>query len=223
MKLSLSSTTDGSPESLNLHGILAHSRANGPGVRTVIWFQGCTLGCPGCFNPNTHSFAPALRVSVEALIHHLAQLPADIEGITLSGGEPLQQPFRLLELLKGVRSLTRLSVLLFSGYSLEEIYNHPTGPDVLRLIDVLIDGRYVQNERLARGLRGSSNQTVHLLTTRYRLCDIEQVPLAEVVVAANGLVSISGVRPPMGLCGCAPANTDRKTSSTVRSKSPQSE
>ena len=182
---------------LNLHALMPRSHANGPGVRTVIWFQGCTLGCPGCFNPATHAPTPQQHIPVAALVERLiADAPA-IEGITISGGEPLQQSDALLRLLSAVRMHTTLSVLLFSGYTLREIRQMPYGPQLLAHVDVLIAGRYVQTRRLAHGLRGSANKTVHLLTDRYTLEDLEHVPPAEVWIDAQGHISISGIAPPV--------------------------
>jgi anaerobic ribonucleoside-triphosphate reductase activating protein len=181
---------------LNLHAIVPCSRANGPGRRLVIWFQGCTLGCPGCFNAATHASEPRLMVSAEELVERMLAAERTIEGITISGGEPLQQPEALLQLLGAVRARTKLSVLLFTGYTLPEIRHLPLGPHILAQVDVLIAGRYVQARRLALGLRGSANQTVHLLTARYTLEDIAQVPAAEVWIDAAGTVSISGITPP---------------------------
>jgi anaerobic ribonucleoside-triphosphate reductase activating protein len=180
---------------LNLPAIVEWSRANGPGVRTVLWFQGCSLGCPGCFNPGTHELRPRLEVSVTDLLDRLASVPPHIEGITVSGGEPFEQPDALLELLSGVRQRTPLSTLVFSGYTLGEITRLPLGPPILSAIDVVIAGRYVEARRLARGLRGSSNKTVHLLTDRYRMEDVESVPEAEVWIDSEGSVSLSGIAP----------------------------
>lgn len=150
---------------LNLHALWPHSRANGPGVRLVLWFQGCTLGCPGCFNLATHALEPCWQVSVEEIIERIVAEAPPIDGITFSGGE--QQPEGLLQLLSAICSRTTLSVLLSSGYTIAEITHMPLGPAVLAHVDVLIPGRYVQTRRLARGLRGSANKTVHLLTDRY--------------------------------------------------------
>jgi anaerobic ribonucleoside-triphosphate reductase activating protein len=180
---------------LNLHAILPQSRANGPGVRTAIWFQGCTLVCPGCFNPDTHSSEPRLLAPPEQLVARIAAEQDGIEGITLSGGEPLQQAEGLLELLCGVRLATRLSVVLFSGYTLEEILAMPLGRDILAHVDVLIDGRYDQMQRLARGLRGSGNQRIHFLTGRYSLEDLNRVPRAEVFISPDGRITATGINP----------------------------
>jgi anaerobic ribonucleoside-triphosphate reductase activating protein len=181
---------------INLQAVLPRSRANGPGMRLVAWFQGCSLGCPGCFNPATHGTDPHLVLPVAELADRIARAAGDIEGITLSGGEPLQQPDALLALLRQVRGRTDLSVLLFSGYTLDEIRRMPCGSAVLDQLDVLIAGRYDRTRRLADGLRGSANQRIHLLTDRYTLVDIESTPAAELVITPDGRVITSGISPP---------------------------
>lgn len=174
---------------MKIHAIEPRSRANGPGARFVVWFQGCTLGCPGCFNPATHGDGPDSDVA-----DVIAQLCAarDIEGLSLSGGEPFQQPEAALALLLAARSLG-LSTLAFSGYTLEEA--RAIAPDVVAKLDVLIDGRYVAGERLATGLRGSANQRIQLLTDRYTLADVEATPVAEIRIAKTGEVVLTGVNP----------------------------
>ncbi len=170
-----------------VHAIEPRSRANGPGARFVVWLQGCTLGCPGCFNPSTHA-AGGREVEIESLDF------GDADGLSLSGGEPMQQPAAALALLD--RARTRgLSTLMFSGYTLEELRALPLGPEVLARLDVLIDGRYVSTERLATGLRGSANQRIHLLTARHTLAEVEATPVAEIRIAASGEVVLTGVNP----------------------------
>lgn len=177
---------------VRLHGIDPRSRANGPGVRFVVWLQGCTLGCPGCFNPGTHAPDGGTATTVEAIAAQLAASGA--EGLSLSGGEPLQQPEAARALLDAARALG-LSTLAFSGYTQDEIRALPGGPAILERLDVLVDGRYVAGERLGRGLRGSANQRIHLLTERFTLADVEATPVAEVVIGADGLVQLTGVDP----------------------------
>jgi anaerobic ribonucleoside-triphosphate reductase activating protein len=157
--------------------------------------QGCTLGCPGCFNPTTHDALGGREVSVDELAAEMARARnAGSEGLSLSGGEPLQQAPAAVALLDAARSLG-MSTLAFSGYTLEEIRELPQGPDVLARLDVLIDGRYVSTERLASGLRGSQNQRIQLLTARYALSDIEATPVAEIRISATGEAILTGVNP----------------------------
>ncbi len=175
---------------IRVHAVEPRSRANGPGARFVVWFQGCTLGCAGCFNPATHE-AGGRELTVAELA---AQIPADVEGVSLSGGEPLQQPIAAAALLEAARA-RGLSTLAFSGYALDEIRALPGGDAVLANLDVLIDGRYVAGERLATGLRGSANQRIQLLTARYSLADVEATPIAEIRIARDGELVLTGVDP----------------------------
>jgi len=178
-----------------IHAVEPRSRANGPGARFVVWMQGCTLGCPGCFNPTTHDAAGGREVEIDELAAQLARAKAaGVEGLSLSGGEPLQQPAAAAALLGAARALG-LSTLIFSGYAIDEIRALDGGPAVLALLDVLIDGRYVAGERLATGLRGSANQRIQLLTDRYTRADVEATPVAEIRIGPTGEVVLTGVNP----------------------------
>ncbi len=129
------------------------------------------------FSLNRHAFANKTRASV-------------------SGGEPFQQPEAFERLLAEVRARTALSVLVFSGYRLDEILAMERGPAILGHIDVLIAGRYVPARALGEGLLGSANQTVHFLTDRHGMADIGEVPQAEIQIDALGRVAVTGVAPP---------------------------
>jgi anaerobic ribonucleoside-triphosphate reductase activating protein len=142
------------------------SISNGPGNRFVLWLQGCPFRCFGCSNPDFLEFRVATEMSVSA-VRSLAFAHSQIEGITLSGGEPMSQAEALSALLPDLRH-AGLSVVCFSGYTLDEILAaaDPWQQQLLSLIDVLIDGRY--NAKVpGAGIRGSANQQVHFLTDRY--------------------------------------------------------
>ena len=179
---------------IRIHAFEPRSRANGPGARFVVWFQGCSLGCPGCFNPATHDPDTGRDAAIDELVDELARARAGIEGISLSGGEPLQQPEAARALLDAARGLG-LSTLAFSGYTIDEIRALPGGPDVVARLDVLIDGRYVARDRLATGLRGSANQRIQLLTERYARADVEATPVAEIRISPTGELVLTGVDP----------------------------
>lgn len=180
---------------LRVHSILPFSRANGPGVRAVVWVQGCSLGCPGCFNPGTHPFTGGQLTSTDDLFERILSLGQAIEGITLSGGEPLQQRPAVLDFLERVRRETPLSAILFTGFTWEEVAAMPEAGRFLACVDVLIAGRYVEARRLARGLRGSADKTLHLLTDRYTRADLETTPDGEVVLLPDGRLVVSGISP----------------------------
>jgi anaerobic ribonucleoside-triphosphate reductase activating protein len=177
-----------------VHATEPRSRANGPGVRFVVWMQGCSLGCPGCFNPGTHRSDAGAGTSrdVDDLLAEIAAAGAD--GVTLSGGEPFEQPEAALAILAGARRLG-LSTLAFSGFAIDELRARPLGAALLAQLDVLIDGRYRAGERLGAGLRGSANQRIHLLSGRHTLAEVEATPVAEVRIGPDGTVVLTGVDP----------------------------
>ncbi|MEN4012834.1 MAG: 4Fe-4S single cluster domain-containing protein [Bellilinea sp.] len=181
--------------SLRVHHFEPSSRSNGPGIRAVLWLQGCTLRCPGCFNPHTHPRKGGKVLPVETIAKWIGRIARDIEGITLSGGEPLQQMRSVIRLLRLIRSQTDLSVILFSGYEMAEIQVMPRAQTLLGLIDMLIAGRYVADRRAGRGLVGSENKTVHCVTNRYTAADLQSVPDAEVIINPNGTILATGITP----------------------------
>jgi len=179
---------------LRIHALLDHSRANGPGLRAVLWTQGCTLACPGCFNPETHSNQGGEAVSVAALAERVQSIPG-IEGLTISGGEPLQQIAPLTGLLRHLRRSTSLGIIVFTGFEPNEIQRLPGSAGLFAQMDVLIAGRYRQEQRRATGLRGATNKQLLFLSSRYSLADFESLPDAEVIIAPDGQVTFSGIDP----------------------------
>jgi len=162
----------------------------------VIWLQGCSIKCPGCFNPKTHPVDRGSWLDVDELVSWILHRGDAIEGITLSGGEPLEQLPAVLRLLGDIKSRTSLSALLFTGYAWPDVLRMPGADDLLNCLDVVIAGPYDRSVRLDDGLRGSSNQTVHFLTDRYGPDDLREVPPAEAIISADGEVVLSGVHPP---------------------------
>lgn len=116
---------------------ICHSLEHGPGNRLVIWVQGCSLNCRGCFNPETHSHSQGREYEVQEIADIINR---ETEGITISGGEPLDQAEVLLEILRKVR--TDLTVILFSGFSIDEIVADDTKRKCLLHVDLAITGRY---------------------------------------------------------------------------------
>ena len=185
-----------SPEAvLRIHSFLPLSYSNGPGKRAVIWVQGCTLDCPGCFNPETHSPEGGVLVSIDELLQRMKELGNSIEGISISGGEPLQQIRPLLKFLKRVREETEFSVLIFTGFAWEEIQRLSQVEEFLKVVDVIISGRYDLSCPVEDGLRTSANQEIHLLTERYNMGDLQVVPEGEVIITEQGEVILSGTYP----------------------------
>lgn len=180
---------------LQLHDFLPSSRSNGPGNRAVIWFQGCTLACPGCFNPATHSPSGGKNLTVEELVRQMQSITPEPDGITISGGEPLQQLPALLYLLTELKTHLPLPIILFSGYTMEEIQRMPHIDPLFTNVDVLIAGRYMERDRIAHGLRGSSNKTMHFFSDRLKPTDFLDLPDVEIILTAQGEVIQSGINP----------------------------
>jgi anaerobic ribonucleoside-triphosphate reductase activating protein len=175
------------------------TRAEGPGARYAVWLQGCSLRCVGCCNP--HLFEPAAGVLLDpaALVAEMRAVRGQIEGLTLLGGEPIDQAEALVPLLHGSRALG-LSVMLFSGFTLAELHARPETAvhEVLALVDVLVDGRYdASRPEPARLWAGSANQRFHYLTDRYspaieRPARDEPLRTVEVRVGMDGRLSANG-------------------------------
>lgn len=127
---------------LFVHDINRRSFVNGPGARAVVWVQGCSLGCPGCFNPSTHpaEHPSASLVDPAALGQELGGLPVD--GLTLSGGEPLEQPQAVSELIRSFRRVNAGTVLIFSGFSSRRILASAEARSTILLADAVLAGPY---------------------------------------------------------------------------------
>lgn len=140
----------------------------GPGVRAVLWVQGCPFRCPGCVAPETLPFAGGAAVGVGQLADELLALP-DIEGITFSGGEPMAQAVALCTLIDRLRTTRDFSFLSYTGYTLGGLRDRGTAAQrsLLDRLDILIDGPYVAARHTDLRWRGSDNQTVHFLSPRY--------------------------------------------------------
>ncbi len=181
--------------SLRVHSFEPSSRANGPGLRAVLWLQGCTLACPGCFNPQTHSMGGGEVVGIEGVLEQIRARIGKVEGLTISGGEPLLQRAALTELLRRLRMSAPLSIVVFTGFEWQEVQKMPGIANLLDNIDVLIAGRYRQEQRVARSLTGSANKTYHFLTGRYTPADFEAIPTTEVILSPGGEIHLSGIDP----------------------------
>ena len=176
---------------MKIHSTIKNSTVNGPGNRFVIWTQGCSLNCPDCWNPETHSFSNGKDVSQVDLLT-MIQNEIKIEGITISGGEPFEQPYELFELTKLIRENTNLSQIIYSGYTINEIHKNDEMNKVLSNIDVLIDGRFNSTKLSKNGSIGSINQKHYFLTNRYSIYDFQQQNGLEYHFSIDGSISLTG-------------------------------
>jgi anaerobic ribonucleoside-triphosphate reductase activating protein len=140
----------------------------GPGVRAVLWVQGCPFRCPGCVAPQTLSFEGGELVSVARLADELAALPR-IDGITFSGGEPMSQAGALVRLIDSLRRRRDYSYLCYTGFTRMHLERAGTADQraLLDRLDMLIDGPFVKERQTDLRWRGSDNQVVHFLSPRH--------------------------------------------------------
>lgn len=155
---------------LNLAEICPSTKNLGPGNRFVLWVQGCCFRCPGCTSPDWIPQKQANLADPIALAKFILSLP-NIDGVTISGGEPTLQAGALAEMCEYLRSnRPDISIVSYSGFTLRQL-QEKGDKDVdryLSLIDVLIDGQYVEALNDNKGFRGSSNQVVHFLSDWHR-------------------------------------------------------
>ena len=150
---------------INLHSTIKSSRVNGPGDRFVIWTQGCRKMCKNCYNPETWSHYRNNLIDIDLLVEEIKN--SSISGVTISGGDPFEQPEELFYLLREIKQLDLSDgVIVFSGYTIDEIRVREDLRKCLDYIDVLIDGLYIDEKRITNGLAGSSNQEFHFLTDK---------------------------------------------------------
>ncbi|MDF2566993.1 MAG: anaerobic ribonucleoside-triphosphate reductase activating protein [Oscillospiraceae bacterium] len=147
-------------QQVKIAGILSESIVDGPGIRMVVFFQGCPHGCEGCHNPKTHDFKGGKYKSIDNIIKKIRENPL-LSGVTISGGEPFCQPKELLELVKRIKQ-EKKGIIIYSGYKIEELLQmESTIKEILQNTDYLIDGKFdIAKRDLLLKFRGSSNQRV---------------------------------------------------------------
>jgi len=134
---------------------------DGPGFRYVIFAQGCTHGCKGCHNPDTHALDGGYLVDADSLIADIQQ-SKHIDGVTFSGGEPFLQPEAFSYIAEKLKK-TGINIVCYTGFTFEELIeeNNESRMKLLSLVDTLIDGPYVEELKdLSLTYRGSGNQRI---------------------------------------------------------------
>lgn len=135
------------------------SIVDGPGVRIVIWTQGCPHHCMNCHNPHTHDEKGGKEYAIQDIIEQIqtAQLQT---GLTLSGGEPFMQSVELLPVVEAAKA-KKLNIWAYSGFTFEELIKHDAQRALLEKIDVLVDGKFIDEQRDYRLVfKGSKNQRI---------------------------------------------------------------
>jgi anaerobic ribonucleoside-triphosphate reductase activating protein len=197
-----------------LHALIPASRANGPGLRTVVFFQGCSIHCVGCWNPKSHHFHGG-EIKVDAVVQEVLRAHQEhtLEGITFSGGEPMQQADSLFCLMQSLRQhAPKLSFGLFSGYTEHELaqgqywiwgddsseqHRKRLWQEIRGHLDFAILGRFIQAQPGSQPLRTSRNQVLRLFTDCYTPADFSE-QLTEITIGEDGLAEVTGF-PILGL------------------------
>ena len=144
---------------LRVNGLVYESVVEGPGLRDVIFVQGCPHRCPGCHNPGSWDFDGGTLVDIADVVASIPSSPI-ISGITFSGGEPFHQAAALVEVAQCIKD-RGLDLWVYTGYAWEELLTHPDPAvnQLLALTDVVVDGRFEQDKAdLSLPFRGSANQ-----------------------------------------------------------------
>ncbi|AHM57072.1 anaerobic ribonucleoside-triphosphate reductase-activating protein NrdG [Peptoclostridium acidaminophilum DSM 3953] len=140
------------------------SIVDGDGIRAVVWAQGCRHACKGCHNPQTHSFEGGIEFEADDIIEQIKALRLH-KGITLSGGDPFEQPVALAYVCREAKK-AGLDVWAYTGYTFEELTDrgsetYAEWASLLAEVDVLVDGRFEEEKKSLRlKFRGSSNQRI---------------------------------------------------------------
>lgn len=149
-------------EKLRLYMTAPCSEVLGPYKRFIVWVQGCKRRCKGCIAKDSWALDGGELVEVDTIVQQILRQD-NIEGITISGGEPFLQQDALCELISKVREHKDVGVIIYTGMKYNEIENTALAHSA----DLIIDGEYVEELNDNKSLRGSSNQNVLCLTERY--------------------------------------------------------
>tara|TARA_B100001778_G_C18524237_1_gene600369 strand:+ start:79 stop:678 length:600 start_codon:yes stop_codon:yes gene_type:complete len=192
--------------------IVESSRIYGPGSRTVLWLQGCSIQCEGCWNDELWSFSGGKKMSSEEIIQIL-QNNTDV-GLTLLGGEPLDQAPAVLELIENCHT-SGFDVMLYTGYELEELSK--VQKQCAERSDIVIHGRYVHELRSVHLLwRGSTNQKILINNSKFDSIDLTEKRQFEIHINEKGLINVIGYPTSEILASIQSTNGQLKSHSIVK-------
>ncbi len=185
---------------IQLHAIRDGVTKLGPGIRFVLWTQGCQRRCPGCMTPESQRMNGGFSADTTQLAKQILQ--SERKGLTISGGEPFLQAKALAELIREIRKEADPGVMIYTGFTIQELQEseNPDYKELLGQCDLLVDGPYMQELNDSKNLRGSSNQRAIALTDRYRnfAKEIGTKPAEAEIFYEEERISMVGI-PPKGL------------------------
>ena len=165
----------------------------GYGNRVGIWTIGCIHHCENCSNPELWEFDSSKDISIDKIISCVRQAK-EVDGVTITGGDPFEQAEELYRLVKALKNLGIKDILVYSGYTIDELrIKGQIERAILKEIGILVDGQYVDSLNDNKSFRGSSNQVIHVLneelTDRYLGAD-DWVRKTQVVINQNQIQAI---------------------------------
>lgn len=170
----------------------------GPGNRIGIWTSGCSRNCPGCMSSFSKDFDFNKERDIDSIVEEVKTIVErrEVDGITISGGEPFAQK-DLLQLLIQLRKLNVEDILVYTGFLIEELCSQR---DVLKYIDVLVDGPYIEKLNDNKPLRGSSNQRIYIFNKglEQKYLSYLKLPRKFEIYFENNGITIIGILPKDG-------------------------
>lgn len=150
-------------EQIRIAGIINESIVDGPGIRMVVFAQGCRHNCVGCHNPHTHSFEGGELVRIDRIVEDAGKNSL-LDGVTFSGGEPFEQAEAFALLAQRINE-TGLNVMIYTGYTFEqlmELSKERAGyRELLNNTKILVDGPFILEQKdLLLKFKGSKNQRI---------------------------------------------------------------
>lgn len=150
--------TESSTNNIRILDIKYGTSVDGTGLRTSLYCAGCKNHCTGCHNPQSWDENGGEPISVEKLYNLIVE--ADM-NVTFTGGDPMLHPEGFIELARLIKGNTNKTIWCYTGYSYEDLLQHPVRRKLVELCDVIVDGRYIEAERdLSLHFRGSCNQRI---------------------------------------------------------------
>lgn len=172
---------------MNIAGFVEETIVDGLGIRSTLYVSGCTHNCPGCHNPETHDFnyGKDYYNEIDNIMNKIEKTYNVLDGITISGGDPLHQNNILCvyDFIQRIRKrFPKLNIWVYTGYTLEELFQRADEltTSILHNIDVLVDGRYIEKLKdLDLWFRGSSNQRIIDMNKTFENHEITLLELEE--------------------------------------------
>lgn len=181
---------------MRVNRIILKTKAEGPGVRACIWVQGCEHRCKGCYAKHLWNRDEGRLMRAEEIIDALDNVIDEIDGITLLGGEPMDQASELWKVARYIKEHEK-NVICFTGYTYEQLLEakKPGVEKLLEYTDILADGPYIEELRsFDRPLLGSSNQRFIFITNNIDKKEIENYKNSfELRVSSMGVIQINGM------------------------------